>query len=157
MTDLDLNVPIHNINADDTKEEDSNEPTNIVNVHDPFFLWGLFEHSDRALIRAFGTLSDADCSRLYWSCHYHKHEKVCQYVLENNSRICIARDAIEKISAMTKAADSQNLDLSQIPVPFLLPTSPQFTVVEVRDGSIIPSKGKPLKFTAVDAEGNTKV
>ncbi|CAF0893444.1 unnamed protein product [Adineta ricciae] len=155
MSDFDLNVPIHNLNADDSKE-DSNEQTNIVNVHDPFFLWGLFEHSDRALIRAFGTLSDADCSRLYWSCHYHKHEKVCQYVLENNSRICIARDAIEKISAMTKAADSQNLDLSQIPVPFLLPTSPQFTVVEVRDDSIIPSKGKPLKFTAVDQEGNTK-
>jgi len=39
---------------------------------------------------------------------------------------------------------------------FLLPTSPQFIVTELRDGFIIPSKGKPLKFTVVDREGNTK-
>lgn len=60
------------------------------------------------------------------------------------------------LSAMTKSADSKTPDLSQIPIPFLLPTSPQFTVIELRDGSFISSKGKPLKFTVVDPEGNTK-
>ncbi|CAF0829009.1 unnamed protein product [Adineta steineri] len=154
MPDLGINVPIHNT---DENEDDDDESTNIVNVHDPFFLWGIFEHKDRALIRAIGALSDADCSRLYWSCHYHKHNRVCQYVLDNNAPVCIARDAIEKISIMAKAADSKSLDLSEIPVPFLLPTSPQFIVTELRDGSIIPSKGKPLKFTVLDREGNTKV
>ncbi|CAF4372280.1 unnamed protein product, partial [Rotaria sordida] len=29
-------------------------------------------------------------------------------------------------------------------------------VVELRDGSFIPSKGKPLKFTVIDRQGNTK-
>jgi len=158
MLDFGINVPIHNIEENEHKEEDDDhETTNIVNVHDPFFLWALFEHSDRALIRTLDTLSDADCSRLYWSCHYHKHTKVCQYVLDNKAPVCIAHDAIKKLSEMTKAADNKALDFSQIPVPFLLPTSPQFIVTELRDGSIIPSKGRPLKFTVVDRDGNTKM
>jgi hypothetical protein len=160
MPAIDLNVPIHNIDEtklqDENTHDDDDDSTNIVNVHDPFFLWGLFEHSDRALIRAIKTLPEIECSRLYWSCHYHKHEKVCQYLLDNYSHIRIARDAIEILSSMTKSADSKTPDLSQIPIPFLLPTSPQFVVIELRDGSFIPSKGKPLKFTVVDREGNTK-
>jgi len=152
MPAIDINVPIHNI--DETEHD--NESTNIVNVHDPFFLWGLFEHSDQVLIQSLVTFSEADCSRLYWSCHYHKHEIVCQHLLENYSHVRIARDAIEILSQMTKASDNKTPDLSQIPVPFLLPTSPQFVVTELRDGSFIPSKGKPLKFTVVDREGNTK-
>jgi hypothetical protein len=160
MPAIDLTVPIHNI--DETKHEEENDDdnddsTNIVNVHDPFFLWGLFEHSDRKLIRSLGTLSEADCSRLYWSCHYHKHIKVCQYLLDNYSHIRIAHDAIEKLSQMTKSSDHKAPDLSEIPIPFLLPTSPQFSVIELRDGSFIPSKGKPLKFTVVDREGKTKM
>jgi len=132
-------------------------PTNIVNVHDPFFLWGLFEHTDRTLLCALNTLSEADCSRLYWSCYYQKHERICQYLFNNYSHIHIAHDAIQKISQMTKIADIKATpDLSEIPVPFLLPTSPDFVVTELRDGSFIPSKGKPLKFTAVNREGETK-
>jgi len=157
MPDIDINVPIHNI--DETKHDEENtdnESTNIVNIHDPFFLWGLFEHSDRTLIRSLSTFSEADCSRLYWSCHYHQHKIVCQHLLENYSHIRIAHDAIEMLSQMTKSPDNKIPDLSQIPVPFLLPTSPQFVVTELRDGSFIPSKGKPLKFTVVDREKNTK-
>jgi hypothetical protein len=158
MPDSDMNALVHNMTEPKhEEEEDDDTSTNIVNVHDPFFLWGLFEHSDRALIRALGTLSDADCSRLYWSCHYHKHTKVCQYVLDNNAPVRIARDAIEKLSGMTRGSDTKTPDLTQIPVPFLLPTSPQFIVTELRDGSFIPSKGRPLKFTVVDREGNTKM
>jgi hypothetical protein len=159
MTDLDLNIPIHNTNEPkhETEEEDDDAPTNIVNIHDPFFLWGLLEHNDRTLMRALRTLTDADISRLYWSCHYHKRTKICQYVLDNNAPICIARDAIEQLSQMKKTTDNKTPDLSQIPIPFLLPTSPQFIVTELRDGSFIPSKGKPLKFTVVDREGNTKL
>ncbi len=149
-------VPVHNTDQIKLEEEENDDSRNIVNVHDPFFLWGVFEHSDRALMRSLGTLSDEDCSRLYWSCHYHKHETVCQYLLDNCAPVRIARDAIEKLSEMTKASDSKTPDLSQIPVPFLLPTSPQFVVIELCDGSFIPSKGKPLKFTVVNREGHKK-
>jgi hypothetical protein len=161
MHEVNINVPIHDMNEPKPEKEKNNEddddcPTNVVNIHDPFFLWALFEHSDRVLIRSLSTLTEEDCSRLYWSCHYHKHTKVCQQLLDNYSHIRIAHDAIEKISAMTKAADGKTPDLSEIPIPFLLPTSPNFIVTELRDGSFIPSKGKPLKFTVVDREGNTK-
>jgi hypothetical protein len=134
----------------------SDEPTNIVNVHDPFFLWGIKEHSDETLIRAYDTLPDDDRSRLYWSCYYYKREKVCEYILKNCQLVRTAQEAIEKLSEMTKAGDSKEPDLTQIPVPFMLPTSPDFIVKELRDGSFIPSKGKPLKFTAVSEEGQTK-
>ncbi|CAF0739466.1 unnamed protein product [Rotaria sordida] len=155
MPILDLNVPIHNV--DEIKyEEQTHESTNIVNIHDPFFLWGLVEHSDRNLLQALKTLSDADCSRLYWSCHYRKHTELCQRILDNCAPIRIAHDAIAIISQMTKSGDSKIPDLTQVPVPFLLPTSPDFMVVELRDGSFIPSKGKPLKFTVIDRQGNTK-
>lgn len=156
MPEVNLPVPIHNL--DGPKAEDNDDaPPNIVNVHNPFFLWGLLEHSDRELLHSLKTLSEVDCSRLYWSCHYHKHNKLCQQLLDNYSHIRIAHDAIEQLSELTKAADGKTPDLSQIPVPFLLPTTPQFIVTEVRDGSFIPSKGKPLKFTVADREGNTKV
>jgi hypothetical protein len=140
----------------DNPNEEDDEPTNIVNVHDPFFLWGLVEHSDRSLIRAYETLSDADRSVLYWSCHYHKRSNVCKYVLNNCKLVRAARDAIEQLSKMAEAGDKETPDLTQIPVPFILPTTPDFIVTELRDGSFIPSKGKPLKFTVVDAKGNTK-
>jgi hypothetical protein len=162
MPEVTINVPIHDIDRSKPEKEEKNAeddddcPTNVVNIHDPFFLWCLFEHSDRALIRSLATLSEADCSRLYWTCHYHKHTKVCQQLLDNYSHIRIAHDAIEKISTMTKAVDGKTPDLSEIPIPFLLPTSPEFIVTELRDGSFIPSKGKPLKFTVVDREENTK-
>lgn len=114
MPDIDINVPDSKYEKEE--EEDSK---NIVNIHDPFFLWGLFEHSDRALMQALKTLSDADCSRLYWSCHYHKHIKVCQFILDNYAPVCIARDAMEQISQIAKTGDrSKTPDLSQIPVPF---------------------------------------
>ncbi len=139
-----------------TENHDDEERMNIVNVHEPFFLWGLLEHPDRQLIRVIDTLSDVDLSRLYWSCHYHKRSNVCERLLNNHAGVRIARDAIVMLSEMAKTADSQKLDLSQIPVPFNLPTSPQFIVTELRDGSFIASKGKPLKFTVVDREGHTK-
>jgi hypothetical protein len=157
MPDIELNVLIHNLDETKPEEVDDDHASNVVNVHDPFLLWGIFEHSDRRLLQASGTLPEADCSRLYWTCHYHKHTKVCQYLLENYSHIRIARDAMKKISAMTKAVNGKIPDFSEIPVPFLLPTSPQFVVTELRDGSFIPSKGKPLKFTAVNREGETKM
>lgn len=157
MPEIDTNVPIHNLEENNASDNDEDTTTNIVNVHDPFFLWGLFEHSDRALLRSLNTLSEADCSRLYWSCYYQKHAKVCQYLLDNYSHIHIAHDAIQKISQMTKAAENKTPDFYDIPVPFLLPTSPHFVVTELRDGSFIPSKGKPLKFTAVNREGETKI
>ncbi|CAF4708949.1 unnamed protein product, partial [Rotaria sp. Silwood2] len=116
----------------------------------------LFEHCNRALLQVLTTLSDADCSRLYWTCHYHKHTKLCQYILDNYAPVCIARDAIAILCQMVKSSDSKIPDLTQTPVPFLLPTSPDFMVIELHDGSFIPSKGKPLKFTVVDCEGNTK-
>jgi hypothetical protein len=133
------------------------ESTNIVNVHDPFFLWGVLEHSNRSLLQAIETLSDADRSRLYWSCHYYKRSEVCDYILNHYQTIRTARDAIEKLSEMTKAGGKDEPDLTQIPVPFPLPTSPEFSVNELRDGSFIPSKGKPLKFTVVDKDGKTKM
>jgi hypothetical protein len=136
------------------KEDD--ETMNIVNVHDPFFLWGLIEHSDRSLLRSYETLSDADRSRLYWSCHYHKRQKVCQYVLEKCRLVRTARDAIEKLSEITKAGGDKTPDLTQIPVPFMLPTTPDFIVHELRDGSFLSSNAKPLKLTVVNREGQTK-
>lgn len=138
------------------EENDDEESMNIVNVHDPFFLWVLLELSDHTLIRASETLSDYDLSRLYWSCHYFKRSTVCEYVLDNCELVRIARDAIKKLSDMTKEGGNETPDLKQIPVPFMLPTTPDFIVHELRDGSFIPSKGKPLKFTVVDKEGNTK-
>jgi hypothetical protein len=137
-------------------EEEGDESMNIVNVHDPFFLWGLLEHSDRTLIRASETLSEADLSRLYWSCYYYKRSKVCEYVLDNCESVRIACDAIKHLSDMTKEGGSKTPDLKQIPVPFVLPTTPEFIVNELCDGSFIPSKGKPLKFTVIDKEGNKK-
>jgi hypothetical protein len=138
------------------EEDENDEPTNIVNVHDPFFLWGLLEHSDRALIRAYETLSDSDRSSLYWSCHFYKRSKVCDYVLNNCELVRTARDAIKQISKMTETRGKETPDLTQVPVPFILPTTPEFIVKELRDGSFVPSKGKPLKFTVVDEKGNTK-
>ena len=156
MPEVNSTVPIHDMtesNADDNDDE----LTNVVNVHDPFFLWGIFEHSDRTLLRSLQTLTEEDCSRLYWSCHYRKHTKVCQYLLDNYSHIRIAYDAMEQISQLAKSADNKTPDLSQVPIPFLLPTSPKFLVTELRDASYIPSKGRPLKFTVADREGNTKM
>jgi len=148
----------NNLGKTNRKEEDGDneESTNIVNVHDPFFLWGLLEHSDRTLIQANKTLSDADRSRLYWSCYYYQRAEVCEHILKNDDSVRIAHDAIEKLSKMTKAGGKDEPDLTEIPVPFLLPTSPDFIVNELRDGSFIPSKGKPLKFTVVNTEGKTK-
>ena len=161
MPDVNITAQIHDIDGLKLEKEEKNDddddcPTNVVNIHDPFFLWGVFEHSDRTLLRSLSILTDDDRSRLYWSCHYHKHNKVCQQLLDNYSHIRIAHDAIEIISAMTKAVDSATPDLSDIPVPFLLPTSPKFIVTELYNASFIPSKGKPLKFTVADREGNTK-
>ena len=160
MNNIGIKVPIHNLNPNETfdhsPDNDDDDSSNIVNIHDPFFLWGVFEHTDRALIRSLTTLSDADCSRLYWSCHYHKHTKVCQRILDNYAPVRIAHDAMEQISQVAKSADTKAPDLSQIPIPFLLPTSPHFLVTELRDASYIPSKGRPLKFTVVDREGHTK-
>ncbi len=70
-------------NNQKNEEEETEESTNIINVHDPFFLWGLLEHSDRTLIQTDKTLSDDDRSRLYWSCYYHKRFEVCDYMLKN--------------------------------------------------------------------------
>ncbi|CAF0920958.1 unnamed protein product [Adineta ricciae] len=139
-----------------SENDDDDESTNIVNVHDPFFLWGLLEHSDRTLIRAYDTLSEPDRSRLYWSCHYYKRKAVCEYVLNNCQLVRTADEAIRKLSEMTAAVDKDELDLKQISVPFMLPTSPDFIVKELRDGSFVPSKGKPLKFTVVSEDGQTK-
>jgi len=147
-------------NTNDLGKNNSNkedeETMNIVNVHDPFFLWGLMEHSDCSLIRSYETLSDVDRSRLYWSCHYYKREIVCEYVLEKCQLVRTAHDAIGKLSEITKAGGDKTPDLTQIPVPFMLPTTPDFIVHELRDGSFISSKGKPLKFTVVNREGQTK-
>jgi hypothetical protein len=143
-------------NNQKNEEEETEESTNIVNVHDPFFLWGLLEHSDRTLIQTDKTLSDDDRSRLYWSCYYHKRFKVCDYMLKNYEFIRTAHDAIKKLSEMTQAGGKDEPDLTEIPVPFLLPTTPDFTVNELRDGSFIASKGKPLKFTVVNKEGESK-
>jgi len=136
--------------------KNNEESTNIVNVHDPFFLWGLLKYSDRSLIKANETLSDADRSRLYWSCHYYKRLEVCGYLLNKYELVRVAHDAIKKLSEMTKAGENDEPNLTEIPVPFLLPTSPDFLVNELRNGSFIPSKGKPLKFTVVNKEGKTK-
>ena len=138
------------------ESDDDGEQLNIVNVHDPFFLWGLLQHSERSLIRAYETLSDADRSRLYWSCHYYKRSEVCYHILNNCELVRTARDAIDKLSELTKAGGKDAPDLTQISVPFILPTTPDFVVKELRDGSFVPSKGKPLKFTVVDENGNTK-
>lgn len=143
-------------NNQKNEEEETEESTNIVNVHDPFFLWGLLEHSDRKLIQADKTLSDDDRSRLYWSCYYHKRFEVCDYMLKTYEFIRTAHDAIKKLSEMTQAGGKDEPDLTEIPVPFLLPTAPDFTVNELRDGSFIASKGKPLKFTVVNKEGESK-
>ncbi|CAF0960162.1 unnamed protein product [Rotaria sordida] len=142
----------NDINTNKHKEESMN----IVNVHDPFFLWGLIKHSDQSLIQANETLSDADRSLLYWSCHYYKRSNVCNYLLDNCKLVCTARDAIEKLSNITKAGGNETPDLTKIPVPFILPTSPDFIVKELRDGSFISSKGKPLKFTVINEKGETK-
>ena len=157
MADIGIHVPIHNVDERErTGTDDEDDSTNIVNIHDPFFLWALFDHSDRALMRSLTTLSDSDCSQLYWTCHYHKHAKVCQYILDNYAPVRIAHDAIEQLSQIAKAGDQKVPDLTHIPVPFLLPTSPDFMVTELRDGSYIPSKGRPLKFTVVNRQGHSK-
>ena len=138
-----MSVPIHEISSESL---DNTETSNIVNVHDPFFLWGLFEHSDRALIRIISTVTDADRSRLYWSCHYNKHEHVCQRILDDYAPVRIARDAMEKISQISKSAESKIPDLTQIPVPFLLPTSPEFLAIELRDGSLYSIKRTTIEI-----------
>jgi hypothetical protein len=135
---------------------DQEEPSNIVNIHDPFFLWGLLEHSDQNIIRAMETFSEDDLSRLYWSCHYHKRSTVCDYILKRYGSVRVAHEAIEKLSQVSKNAGDQSPDLSGVPVPFRLPTSPDFIVQELCEASIIPSKGKPLKFTVVNQEGERK-
>jgi len=140
-----------------TSDHETEESTSIVDVHDPFFLWGLLEHSDRTLIEADKRLDDDDRSRLYWSCAYYKRSKICEHILQNHEQVRRADDAIKKLSEMTRTAGKNEPDLTQIPVPFLLPTDPKFVVNELRDGSFIPSKGKPLKFTVVDKAGNSKV
>lgn len=137
-------------------DDHNDEPTSIVDVHDPFFLWGLLEHSDKSLLHADKTLEEDDRSHLYWSCYYYNRSQVCDYILENHERIRKADQAIEKLSQITKAGAKTEPDLSAIAVPFPLPTTPTFLVNELRDGSFIPSKGKPLKFTAVDKDGNMK-
>ena len=145
-----ISKPTFDINIDD------DEKANLVNVHDPFFLWALFNHSDRALIRSLSILSDADRSRLYWTCHYRKHRHVCQRILDDFAPVRIARDAMEKLSQLAKISECKTPNLSEIPIPFLLPTSPDFLVIELRDASYIPSKGRPLKFSVVDRKGNSK-
>ncbi|UJR14087.1 hypothetical protein I4U23_001083 [Adineta vaga] len=145
-----------NNNSSNNKNDVDDESSNIVNVHDPFFLWGLLEHSDQSLIRIYDTLSDPDRSRLYWSCYYYKRLPVCEYILNNCSLVRTADEAIKKLSELTKLNGNNEPDLKQIPVPFMLPTSPDFVVKEVRDGSFIPSKGKPLKFTVVSEDNQTK-
>ena len=132
------------------------EPTSIVDVHDPFFLWGLLEYSDETLLRADQTLEEDDRSHLYWSCYYYNRTQVCDYILQNHEPIRKADEAIKKLSEITKAGAKNEPDLSEIAVPFPLPTTPAFIVHELRDGSFISSKGKPLKFTAVDKDGKTK-
>jgi hypothetical protein len=144
------------INNPKNGHEEIKEPTNIVDVHDPFFLWGLLEHSDRTLIQADKTLSDDDRSRLYWSCHYYKRSAVCDHILKNYELIRTAHDAIKKLSEITEAGGKDEPDLTEIPVPFLLPTTPDFTVNELRNGSFVTSKGKPLKFTVVNKKGESK-
>ncbi|CAF1477684.1 unnamed protein product [Adineta steineri] len=143
-------------NNNQNDDNDNEESLNIVNVHDPFFLWGLLEHSDRSLIRAYETLPDADRSRLYWSCHYHKRVNVCEYVLNNCELVRTAHNAIKKLSELAKAHKTKTPDLTEVPVPFMLPTSPDFIVNELCDGSFITSKGKPMKFTVIDQCGKRK-
>ena len=134
----------------------STEPTNVVNIHDPFFLWGILEHPDRTLIQAIESLAERDLSHLYWSSYYHKRSTVCDRILDKHESIRAANDAVKKLSELAKTPTSETPDLSDIAVPFPLPTSPDFLVQQLRDGSYIPSKGKPLKFTAVDGDGKTK-
>ncbi|CAF3972414.1 unnamed protein product [Rotaria sp. Silwood2] len=110
------------------KENDQQESMNIVNVHDPFFLWSLLEHSDQLLIQANETFSDAP----------------------RNFRT--ARDSIEKLSNMTNIGADETPDLKEIYVPPVYPTSPDFIVKELRDGSFISYKGKPLKFTVLPVD-----
>ena len=136
--------------------DNEEEPSNLVNIHDPFFLWGLLEHTDQGIIRAMETFSEDDLSRLYWSCHFHKRSTICNYILKRYESARVTHEAIEKLSAMSKKPGDQSPELNQVSVPFRLPTSPDFVVRELCDGSFIPSKGKPLKFTAVSEEGKRK-
>lgn len=135
----------------------SSEQSNIVNIHDPFFLWGLLEHSDERLIQSIGALKDEDLSRLYWSCYFHQRTAVCDGIRKKSQSIQVEQDAIDKLSALAKKAKEDQPDLSDIQVPFRLPTSPDFLVKELTDASYIPSKGKPLKFTAVNDRGEKKM
>lgn len=144
------------INTIDHNENDE-ESTNIVNVHDPFFLWGILEHSDNTLIKSIETLSSDDLSRLYWSCYYHERSKVCEEILNKYETIRTANDAIKKLSEMTKETETDKPNLSQISVPFPLPTSPDLLVNKLTDASFILSKGKPLKFTVIDNDGKRKM
>ena len=137
-------------------DEENMEPTNIVDVHDPFFLWSLLEYSDQQLIQADKTFSDDDRSRLYWSCYYHKRSAVCDYILKNYKLIRTAHEAIKRLSEIADTGGKDEPNLTEIPVPFLLPTTPDFTVNELRDGSFIVSKVKPLKFTVVNKQGESK-
>ena len=139
-----------------SNDNQTKEPTSIVDVHDPFFLWGLLEHSEETLMHADKTLEGDDRSHLYWSCYYYDRSQVCDHILKNHESIRKADDAIKKLSEMTKAGAKSEPDLSQIAVPFPLPTTPTFIVQELRDASFIPSKGKPLKFTVVDPKGTSK-
>jgi hypothetical protein len=158
MTSIGLGSLSHTIEADKTSEVDDNHihSYTTVNIHDPFLLWTLFVHSDRTLIRSLNQLSDVECSHLYWSCHYHKYSNICQHILDHYAPIRIAHDAMQTLSYIAKSIESKTPDLTEIPVPFLLPTSPDFLVVELRDASYIPSNGRPLKFTVVNREGKTK-
>lgn len=137
-------------------DKNDEESSNIVNVHDPFFLWGILEHSNYALIKSIETLSDEDLSCLYWSCYFHKRSKVCEEILSKYELSRTANDAIKKLSEMTKTAGKNEPDLTQVPVPFLLPTSPNSLVEKLSDGSFIPSKGKPFKFTVISKDEKSK-
>ena len=132
------------------------EHSNIVNIHDPFFLWGLLQHSDDALIGAISKVNEDDLSRLYWSCLFRERSDVCDAILKSSQTIRTAHDAVEKLSRLAEKAQSDEPDLSDIQTPFPLPTSPDFIVTKISDASYIPSKGKPLKFTVMNDRGDKK-
>ncbi|CAF0750751.1 unnamed protein product [Didymodactylos carnosus] len=137
----------------DIESEKRKANPNIVNIHNPFFLWDL--NDDEDILAAVNTLNETDRSRLYWTCHYRKRDKICNFLLENYSGVRIAHDAMQMISQFTKHPDKQ-VDFSNVPLPFPLPTSPNFIVYEIKEPSFIPSAGKPLKFNVYDREKNKK-
>lgn len=132
------------------------EQPNIVNVHDPFFLWGLLQHSDELLIESINKIDEDDLSRLYWSCYYHKRSNVCEAILKTSRSIRLAHDAMKKLSTLASKVQNDQPNLNEIETPFRLPTSPNFLVEKLDDASYIPSKGKPLKFVVHNDRGEKK-